>query len=190
MATHSSILAWIIPRTEESYIPWGCKELVTTEYDYEIHTSVTMFSSEFFAFMESIHPHTQAFCSSLYLQITNKSDSHSVVSGSLRHHGLQPTRLLCSWKFLGNWRGLSFPSPGYLPNTGIESRSLVFQEDSVPSVPPGKHNKQKQKSKAYDKFTLLALFWGWKDREGYASVPMSMAISFTLNTFPLRFSVS
>ena len=87
------------------------------------------------------------------------------------------------------WCQLPFPSPGYLPNTGIEPSSLVFQEDSVPSVPPGKHNKQKQKSKAYDKFALLALFWGWKDREGYASVPMSMAISFTLNTFPLRFSV-
>ena len=34
MATHSSILAWKIPWTEESltgYSPWGCKELDTTE---------------------------------------------------------------------------------------------------------------------------------------------------------------
>ena len=33
MATHSSILAWEIPRTEEPgcYSPWGCKELDTTE---------------------------------------------------------------------------------------------------------------------------------------------------------------
>ena len=34
MATHSSILAWRIPRTEESlvgYSPWGCKESDTTE---------------------------------------------------------------------------------------------------------------------------------------------------------------
>ena len=32
-ATHSSILAWIIPWTEEpgGHNPWGCKELDTTE---------------------------------------------------------------------------------------------------------------------------------------------------------------
>ena len=33
MSTHSSILAWRIPWTEEpgGYSPWGCKELDTTE---------------------------------------------------------------------------------------------------------------------------------------------------------------
>ena len=34
MATHSSILPWEIPWTEEPgqlYSPWGCKELDTTE---------------------------------------------------------------------------------------------------------------------------------------------------------------
>ena len=33
MATHSSILAWRIPRTEEpgGYSPWGCKESDATE---------------------------------------------------------------------------------------------------------------------------------------------------------------
>ena len=34
MATHSSILAWRIPWTEEPgrlFSPWGCKELDTTE---------------------------------------------------------------------------------------------------------------------------------------------------------------
>ena len=34
MATHTSILAWRIPWTEEPgrvYNPWGCKELDTTE---------------------------------------------------------------------------------------------------------------------------------------------------------------
>ena len=33
MATHSSILSWRIPWTEEpgSYSPWGCNELDTTE---------------------------------------------------------------------------------------------------------------------------------------------------------------
>ena len=33
MATHSSILAWKIPQSEETagYGPWGCKELDMTE---------------------------------------------------------------------------------------------------------------------------------------------------------------
>ena len=32
MATHSSILAWVIPQTEEvGYSPQNCKELKTTE---------------------------------------------------------------------------------------------------------------------------------------------------------------
>ena len=34
MATHSSVLAWGIPRTEEPgglYSPWGCKEVDTTK---------------------------------------------------------------------------------------------------------------------------------------------------------------
>ena len=30
MATHSSILAWRIPKTDES--PWGCKESDTTQH--------------------------------------------------------------------------------------------------------------------------------------------------------------
>ena len=36
MATHSSILAWRIPWTEEpgGYSPWGCKESDMTEETY------------------------------------------------------------------------------------------------------------------------------------------------------------
>ena len=33
--------------------------------------------------------------------------------------------------------GLPFPSPGDLPDTGIESRSPALQADSLPSEPPG-----------------------------------------------------
>ena len=33
---------------------------------------------------------------------------------------------------------LPFPSPGDLPNPGIEPRSPVMQEDSLPAEPPGK----------------------------------------------------
>ena len=36
------------------------------------------------------------------------------------------------------WSGLSFPSPGELPDPGIEPRSPVSQADSLPTEPPGK----------------------------------------------------
>ena len=36
------------------------------------------------------------------------------------------------------WSELSFPSPGDLPNPGIELWSLTLQADSLPTEPPGK----------------------------------------------------
>ena len=36
------------------------------------------------------------------------------------------------------WSGLPFPSPGDLPNPGIEPRSSALQTDALPSEPPGK----------------------------------------------------
>ena len=36
------------------------------------------------------------------------------------------------------WNGLSFSSPGDLPNPGIEPRSPTLQTDALPSEPPGK----------------------------------------------------
>ena len=36
------------------------------------------------------------------------------------------------------WSGLPFPSPGDLPNPGIEPRSPELQEDSLSSEPPEK----------------------------------------------------
>ena len=36
------------------------------------------------------------------------------------------------------WSGLPFPSPGDLPNPGIEPRSSALQADSLPSESPGK----------------------------------------------------
>ena len=35
------------------------------------------------------------------------------------------------------WSGLSFPSPGDLPDPGIEPRSLALWADALPSEPPG-----------------------------------------------------
>ena len=36
------------------------------------------------------------------------------------------------------WSGVPFPSPGDLPNPGIESRSPALEADALPSEPPGK----------------------------------------------------
>ena len=36
------------------------------------------------------------------------------------------------------WSGLPFPSPGDLPDPGIEPGSPALQADSLPSKPPGK----------------------------------------------------
>ena len=36
------------------------------------------------------------------------------------------------------WSGLPFPSPGDLPNPGIEPRSPALRADALPSEPPGR----------------------------------------------------
>ena len=36
------------------------------------------------------------------------------------------------------WSGLPFPSPGDLPDTGMEPRSPTLQADALPSEPPGR----------------------------------------------------
>ena len=38
------------------------------------------------------------------------------------------------------WSALPFPSPGDLPDPGIEPRSLALEADTLSSEPPGKHN--------------------------------------------------
>ena len=46
------------------------------------------------------------------------------------------------------WSGLPFPSPGDLPDPGIEPGSLALEADALTSEPPGKPkniNKQYQK---------------------------------------------
>jgi len=45
--------------------------------------------------------------------------------------------------------GLPFPSPGDLPNPGIEPGSPAVQADSLLSEPPGKPQKKHQVDKNY-----------------------------------------
>ena len=53
------------------------------------------------------------------------------MSNSLPPYGLQPARFLCPWNFPGNWRELPLPTPGYLPDPGIEIGSPALQADSL-----------------------------------------------------------
>ena len=71
--------------------------------------------------------------------------SCSVMSDSLWPHGLQPTRLLCSWDSPGKNTGLPCPPPGDLPSPGIKSQShdlhlLHWQASSLPLAPPEMSN--------------------------------------------------
>ena len=69
--------------------------------------------------------------------VNTESVSHSVMSDSLQHHGLQLTSFLCPWNSPGK-SGQPFSSPGYLPDPGIKPRSPALQADSLPYEPPGK----------------------------------------------------
>ena len=62
----------------------------------------------------------------------------SVVSKSLRPHGLQPARILYTWGFSRQeyWSGLPCPPPRNLPNPRIKPRSPALQADSLLSEPP------------------------------------------------------
>ena len=68
--------------------------------------------------------------------------SSSVMSNSLRPHGLQLARLICPWNSPGKntENGLPFPSPEELPNPGIEPWSSASQADSLPFELEGSHN--------------------------------------------------
>ena len=65
--------------------------------------------------------------------------SCSVISDSVTPWIVACQALLCmGFSRQEYWSGLPFPSPGELPDTGIESRSPELQADSLPSEPPGK----------------------------------------------------
>ena len=60
--------------------------------------------------------------------------SDSAALGSIPHQA--PLSVGCSRQ--AYWSGLPFPSPGDLPDLGIEAGPPALQADSLPSEPPGK----------------------------------------------------
>ena len=71
--------------------------------------------------------------------------SHSVISDSLRRHGLQHTSLFCPQNFSGKNTGaigLPFPTPRHFPDPGIKLSTLVSPSLSggfFTTEPPGKY---------------------------------------------------
>ena len=92
-------------------------------------------------------------CQSLWLCV---SVSRSVVSDSLRPHGLQPTRLHCPWNFPGKNTGAGchfllqgiFPTQGLTRISCISSRQILYclchlgSPDQSQSVLKGKDKEQ------------------------------------------------
>ena len=60
------------------------------------------------------------------------------------------------------WSGLPFPSPGDLPNPGIEPRSPTLQADALTSEPPGKPVITVSTKKGVHILLLGTLEWGKK----------------------------
>ena len=77
--------------------------------------------------------------------VKSESESCSVMSDFLRPHGLS-----MEFSRPEYWSGLPFPSPGNLPNPGIEHRSPALQADSLPAEPP-----EKPKTTGVGSLTLL-----------------------------------
>ena len=74
------------------------------------------------------------------------SVSRAVMSDSLWSHGLYVAHQApLSMRFSRQeyWNGLPFPSPGDLPDPGIEPGSPMFQADPLPSEPSGQREWQR-----------------------------------------------
>ena len=70
------------------------------------------------------------------------------------------------------WGGLPFPSPGDLPNPGIEPGSPALQADALPPEPPGKTAICKACQ------TAILLFWHFFSM-GMVLIPISCTMSRT-----------
>ena len=75
---------------------------------------------------------------------------HSVASNCLQPHRLvHLAPLSMGFSKQGYWSGLPFPSPGDLPDPGMEPRSPALQVDSLPSEPAGKLTLDTKKNQIF-----------------------------------------
>ena len=133
IATHSSVLAWRIPWTEE---PGRLQSMGSQRVGHNLAT---------FPFTFQVHLSEYKSLCERFLVICRKRSLFSflVVSDSLQPYGLQPAGLLCPWDSPGKVTGLGshallqgiFPTQGSNPSLLC---LLYWQADSLPLVPAGK----------------------------------------------------
>ena len=113
---------------------------ISTLWSFGVRTLSRSFTSKELKFRTCLPPGVQVPVLQLYPTMCCAVLSRSVLSDSLRPHGLQPARLLCPWGFSRQeyWSGLLCPPPGDLPYRGIESGSSALQANSLPAELPGK----------------------------------------------------
>ena len=116
---------------------------------------------------------------------TKWSETRSVVSDSVRPHGLQLTRLLCPWNSPGKNTGVgSHPfHQGTLPNPGIKSGSPSLQAAFLPSEPPGKPNLTLSLNIYYFTFMSTTLFSSLQ-REHVFSALVQSSVKHCLGVCP------
>ena len=123
MAAHSSILAWKTPQTEEptevGYSPWGCKESGTTSTTE--HVMKNNLKKNKYIYICVCVLVTQ-WC----LTFRGPRDCIHQVPLSMEFSRRE------------HWSELPFPSPGDIPNPGLELGFLTLQTDSLPFEPSGK----------------------------------------------------
>ena len=76
------------------------------------------------------------------------------------------------------WSGLPFPSPGNLPDPGIEPKSLTLQEDSLQSEPPVKPIKVKWALRVEHSSNRFSVFRKGNTREFSLCLCVFSSISF------------
>ena len=94
------------------------------------------------------------------------------------------------------WSGLPFPSPGDLPDPGIESRSPTLQADALTSEPPGKPSNEEVKVKSFSRVQLFVTPWtaayqappsmGFSRQEYWSGVPSPSPFKRQCSTITLR----
>ena len=78
------------------------------------------------------------------------------------------------------WSGLPFPSPGDLPNPGIESGSPTLQADTLPSAPPDGHCRRVPKLFQFSdacRFPPISLPKPWEVRFRFRMTFLSFFLS-------------
>ena len=83
------------------------------------------------------------------------------------------------------WRGLPFPSPGDLPDPGIEPGSPTLQADTLPSEPPGKSSLSPVIHKKFQN-KLYQCHSNSNINFVKPTIPLPCFLSLTLSSFSLR----